>query len=127
MGKNFFSAFFGNHGATEILLQNGAEIDSRDKNGRCPLSYALRFAVMGSGNFEIVKLLFQHGANVNSKDNVGKSILNYAADSDNFRAVETLIEYGADVNTKENYSGKTALHYAVANENIDIKGPSDLN
>ena len=33
---------------------------------------------------------------------------------------ETLIEYGADVNTKENYSGKTALHYAIANENLDI-------
>lgn len=47
----------GNEGVVKLLLEKGADIDSRDKNGKTPLSAAAQFWHDG-----VVKLLLEKGA-----------------------------------------------------------------
>jgi ankyrin repeat protein len=60
---------------TELLLErSNAEIDSKDKSGRTPLSWA-----MEKGWENVVKLLLETGkVDVDSKDNSGRTPLSWA-------------------------------------------------
>ena len=46
-----------------LLLEKGAELDSKDNRGRTPLSHAA-----GSGHEAVVNLLLEKGAELESKD-----------------------------------------------------------
>jgi ankyrin repeat protein len=56
-----------------LLLEKGAELDSKDDNGRTPLWYAT------DGREAVVNLLVEKGAELDSKDNHGLMPLFYAA------------------------------------------------
>lgn len=76
----------GNHGKYEVaefFLQNGAEVDATDPDGRTPLHWC----TMNAKN-HIGRLLLKHGANVAKRDNQGNSVielLNYK-----FQALDAL-------------------------------------
>ncbi len=54
----------------KLLLHNGANMNTQDKQGQTPLLQAA-----GESNEAIVKLLLENGANVNVKDNYDKTLL----------------------------------------------------
>jgi ankyrin repeat protein len=56
-----------------LLLEKGAERDSKDNNGRTPLS---RAAMMG--HEAVVRLLLEKGAEPDSKDSDGQTPLSWA-------------------------------------------------
>ena len=62
----------------KFLLENGANINSKDKYGRCPLHFALYEGNQEAQTLEVVKFLIEKGADVNSKDGEGKICINRA-------------------------------------------------
>jgi ankyrin repeat protein len=89
----------------EFLIDNGADVNARDNEGRtalfsCPVD---RF----SG---ITNILFEHGADVNAVNKYGESFLfehNLTP-----QAIEQHLHHGADINIENRY-GETPLHAAV--------------
>jgi hypothetical protein len=94
----------------ELLADNGADINSKYKDGRTPLHFAV-----GSNQKDIAELLMAKGADVNMKDDSGLTALHYAAEKGSRDAVELLIANGVNVNEKNEKNGFTALHYAAEN------------
>ena len=81
----------GQEAVVKLLLQNGAEIESKDNyKAWTPLSLAARL-----GHKAVVKLLLQNGAEVESKDNNGRTPLSIAAENGQEAMVELLLQNGA--------------------------------
>jgi len=78
---------------TRMLLQHGAEVDTRDWQGRTALMYAIARDNMGS-----VEALLSAGADVNTQDIHGRTVLEYALYWGNPEMVQRLVAQGVDVN-----------------------------
>ncbi|KAL4923581.1 ankyrin repeat-containing domain protein [Aspergillus undulatus] len=59
----------------QILLENGARVDTRDNDGETPLSYAAKVHLPS-----IVKMLLDKGADINCKDKDGRTPMSHAVD-----------------------------------------------
>jgi ankyrin repeat protein len=100
----------GNEAVVRLLLDRGADVKAKDKNGET----ALHSAALWEGNEAIVRLLVERGADVNAKDKNGKTALHSAAFWEGNEAiVRLLVERGTDVNAKDK-NGKTVLHSWVS-------------
>ena len=118
----------------EILLGKGADINSRDTNGRTPLHLALE-----SGDKNIIKTLIFHGADVTARDNLAKSSIHHQAwgieecnvvtktgrtplhltvVAGDAECLNMLLDKGAPVNVKD-LDGRTPLHMAAARGQAD--------
>ena len=65
--KDLFEAtFYNDLGMVRSLLEIGADVNAKDKNGKTAL-------VMASNDTELVKLLLDKGADVNTKDKDNKT------------------------------------------------------
>ena len=132
-----------NHGSVvHALLQNGANLEIRDKvYGLTPLSWAVvggsdevirallaaganvEDAESGStpltiaarrGAVEATSLLLQHRANPNFIDrHYGKTPLHLCSELGSFRVAMHLLLHGADPNRLDLFNGKTPLYYAT--------------
>jgi len=89
-----------------LLLENGADVNTKDNDGWTPLMHAAE-----KGHKEVVELLIEKGADVNIQDEDGWTALMFASQNGHKEVVELLIEKGADVNAKD-YFGLTALMFA---------------
>lgn len=58
---------------TTLLLEQGADVNVKDKNGWTALIYATTHS-----SLDVVKLMIEQGADVNAKDKAGKSALDVA-------------------------------------------------
>jgi uncharacterized protein len=75
------------------LLDRGAAIDARDREGKTALARAAE-----ANKLQMMKLLLDRGANVNARAVDGSTPLFYAAHEDRGPAVALLLERGADPN-----------------------------
>ncbi len=92
----------------ELLLENGASVESKDKLGRTAVLSAVQ-----SRNAEAVRVLLAKGADVNARDAQQGTALQRAAGSfGNQAMVEDLIKAGADVNAADK-NGQTPLMWAA--------------
>ncbi len=109
--------------ATEILLENGSDINAKDNEGFVPLILAINDTVLPSeldgdakvargGREDVVELLLQHGANPNLPDPAGNTALHHAAQEDRRVILRLLLENKGDPNHKNN-EGATPLHTAA--------------
>ncbi|KAJ5742666.1 uncharacterized protein N7511_011237 [Penicillium nucicola] len=81
--------------STEILLEHGSYVNSRDKTGRSPLHHAAEAQNVD----KIVGLLIQYGADVNSRDMLGFTPLHrIVAKEGTWEAAGELLKAGADRN-----------------------------
>ena len=102
-----------------ILLEQGAEVDVLDVDGRTPFHHAVRNKHESSAR--LVQFLLDRGAALTIKDSRGKTPLHVAAQNQSDSAVEivrTLLQQGtiSAVNVNERDEDKsTALHFAVQN------------
>jgi ankyrin repeat protein len=87
------------------LIEQGADVNSRDKNGWTPLMYAASYAKPAT---EILQLLLAKGADVNAGNKEGQTALMIAAARHEGDAVKALLAKGADANVKDS-DGSTAL------------------
>jgi ankyrin repeat protein len=87
------------------LIEQGADVNSRDKNGWTPLMYAASYAKPAT---EILQFLLAKGADVNARNKQGQTALMIAAAGRKGEAVKALLAKGADINAKDD-DGSTAL------------------
>jgi hypothetical protein len=90
-----FAARAGSKLLVEELLEKGASLIARDKDGIQPLSYA----VVGETDKEcadIVRVLLDAGARVEAKDNKGWTALHFAIRNSFEDAIKILLQYGAN-------------------------------
>ena len=85
------------------LIEKGAKVDEKDKDGETALIWASFY-----GNLRIAEKLIESRTDVNQKDGSGWSALMFASNQGYLGIVELLIEEGADVNQK-NKDGNTVL------------------
>jgi ankyrin repeat protein len=57
-----YAAGNGHEAVVKLLLEKGAELETKDSSGRTPLSYAA-----GNGHEAVVKLLLEKGAELETK------------------------------------------------------------
>ena len=97
---------------TQLLIENGSDVNARDQNGITPLHL--------TNKLEIAKLLLENGANVkalsNTKYNANKwcNHQEYAIFWKSIDIVKLFLDNGADVDAKCN-CGTTTLHLAARN------------
>ena len=103
------SVLLGHEAVVELLLEKGADVDSKDDTGRTPLSWAAE-----NGHEAVVKLLLEKGADVSSKDKYGQTPLSWAAENGLEMVMKLLLEKGADVDSKDK-DGQTPLSWAAEN------------
>jgi ankyrin repeat protein len=138
------AAYRGDDVLARTLLQNGADVNSRDLNGCTPITEAVGgghlstvklliekggdlnapcasganplFIAASRGHEDIVRLLLDKGADFNRADAMGGSALTYAINEGHTGIVRTLINRGAEVNGRLTY-GETPLILAVKRDN----------
>lgn len=89
------------------LLDGGAALGSRDRQGAMPLTHAAK-----SGHADILELFLARGASINARDLDGSTALFAASEQDNQPAVQSLVAHGADVNLPGR-SGLTPIEAAA--------------
>lgn len=81
----------------ELLLQNGADVDTKNERGQT-LLYG---EVNKANNLEIVKLLVKYGADVNAIDNYRIPVISRAVFSRDINIIRFLIDKGVDIESAE--------------------------
>ncbi len=91
----------------QILLEHGASIDARNKEGLTPLVFAAY-----QDNEAVVNLLANKGADLKQKDNEGNGILHGAIMGSHEKIVGLLLAGGVDIES-EGHDRWTVLHEAA--------------
>ena len=120
---------------TQILLEAGAGVNARDKNGETALMWASRqgdvdrvklliksgadvnaiddafghTALMKANTAEVAQLLINAGAEINLCAKYGWTALEQSVDYGQYEKIKILLAAGADVNARNTCDGKTAL------------------
>jgi ankyrin repeat protein len=106
----------GNLGVVRVLLEHGANTESRDKYDYSPLE---RASVMKHA--EIAMFLLDHGADIKAQDKNKVTPLHCASAYGLLEVVRVLLKRGADVDAKGKYDS-TALHYASRSGQVEVAG-----
>ena len=99
----------------QVLIDAGADIETKDVEGHSPLHFACR-----SGSLDIVKLLVRAGAGVRVMDYEGHTCLTIAASCGHTETVRYLVGLKeVEVDYADDEDG-TALHLAADNNHADV-------
>ena len=108
------TARYGHLDVATLLLDRGANVESKTKDSYTALHRAAR-----NGHLDVVTLLLDRGANVESKTKHGYTALHDAARYGRINVATLLLDRGADVESKDKY-GFTALHNAAWYGHLDV-------
>ncbi|PMB63909.1 Serine/threonine-protein phosphatase 6 regulatory ankyrin repeat subunit C [Beauveria bassiana] len=98
----------GQDAIVKLLLEEGADIDAKDKDGRTPLSWAAE-----QGHEDVVKILLDNSADADPRDYSGRTPLSWAAAAGRTSAFALLLDSGnANADSPDN-NGRTPLSYAA--------------
>jgi len=114
-GPCHFAASLGSYDLMELLLNNGADKNERDRDGNPPLMWVIAH----NGSEELLELLVDNGSHVNIMNFAGESPLFLAAAHGLADKVQYLLENGAEV-TAVNLEGASPLHAAAANGDVGV-------
>jgi len=92
------AAIYKNPEVFKLLLDAGAELNSKDKYGRTAFVYALR----NNAPFDIIEEAIKKGADLNTKDKYGWTpLMHFAWFSSDRKIILLLLQNGADVNAAD--------------------------
>jgi len=92
----------------EMLLDCGANPDSRDHDGESAVHAAVR-----EESAQMLQILLKAGADPNLPSHLGKFPLHLAVEQNLLSLVRLMVDQGVDVEAREQAAGRTALHLAV--------------
>ena len=110
----FTAAEYNKVGCAELLIKEGANLETPDTEGRSPLWIAAQ-----GGHKAMVQLLLDRGANFEAANKKGATPLFIAVEYGHEDVVKILLEKGAVVGA-ENKKGNTPLTKAAAHENDEM-------
>ena len=106
-GKGVCPAMWSDPAVCRVLIDAGADVHTKNKNGRSPLHYACK-----SGTLDVVKMLVEADARVRDTDKDGRTCLMLAAYNGHTETVRYLVGLPeVDVNHRDS-EDDTALHHA---------------
>lgn len=110
------ASFFGHDKCAELLIGNGAGVDTRSSNqmNNMPLH-----AAAAGRHIEVARLLLENGAPVNARQHGGWTPLHAAAQNGDTSMAELLIGAGADVKSRAD-NNQTPLDLALIKGNQDM-------
>jgi len=76
--------------AVQFLLENGADVNTKDSKNFSLLMYCVQF-----NDLSLIQLALSYGARINDRDNSGYSALDYAITNNHLQSVILLVENGA--------------------------------
>lgn len=100
--------------SVNLLLAEGAYVDSVDAQGNTPLMVASKI-----GNPRIVRILLAHAPNINAKNLTGETALMIAAVNGQYHIAQQLVVRGANVD-EQNTEGLTAKELALRNGQAQV-------
>jgi len=109
-----FSSRYGHLSVVEYLVNQKADINSKDENDNTPLHFAAR-----NGHLSVVEYLVNQKADINSKDENDNTPLHFAARNGHLSVVEFLVNQKADINSKDE-NDNTPLHFAARNGHLSV-------
>lgn len=102
----------------DLLLQDGADVDSADAQGNRPLHEAAR-----CGHLDVVQVLLANGAKIDAKtDPLGVSALMLAIEHGHQDIVRLLISRGASLAARNRLNGQGVLHLAAQRGDMTVVG-----
>ncbi|KAL1595277.1 hypothetical protein SLS60_009967 [Paraconiothyrium brasiliense] len=101
------ASYFGHSAVVSLLLNKGADLESKNIGGKTPLSYAAM-----NGYEAVVKLLLVNGADLEHNSKRGQTPLSLAAENGHEAVVKLLLDKGADLESKDRDSC-TPLSFAA--------------
>ena len=106
-----FAAEVGCPEVTRILLEHGADVGLRDKNGQVPLHLVSGRSRVKDENERLIltRLLLEHSADVNAQDMRGATPLHLASYHRRPTIARLLLNRGANINA-ENAQGRNPMH-----------------
>ncbi|KAL6229079.1 hypothetical protein BDW75DRAFT_250178 [Aspergillus navahoensis] len=111
--------------AAELLIEAGADLETRDHNGKTILFYwCQRFDHPPFTNERIVSFLLRHGVNVRATDHNGDTSLHVSAVTHRpgpNSTIQLLVDAGADINEGRDGDGMTPLMVAAQNSRFNIE------
>ncbi|KAH3720657.1 hypothetical protein DPMN_063560 [Dreissena polymorpha] len=108
------AAYCGEHEIADLLIMNGARVNTKDNKWLTPLHRACC-----SKSEETVKVLLKHQADVNARDKNWQTPLHVAAANNAVRCAEALIPLLTNVNVSDR-GGRTSLHHAAFNGHKEV-------
>ena len=78
--------------AVQFLLENGGDVNTKDKKGFTLLMYCVQF-----NDMSLIKLALSYGATIGSRDKSGFTALDYAIKNNNLEVIKLLCNNGAIV------------------------------
>ncbi|KAK5654577.1 hypothetical protein OQA88_7206 [Cercophora sp. LCS_1] len=100
-----YACAWGREGTARLLVEMGADVNSRDAWGHTPLTRAVACDKTGRG---LLEFLVERGADVDSRSNDGSTPLGHAIAYACLDAAVFLLERGADIDNRDGM-GDTAL------------------
>jgi len=97
-----------------ILLAEGADVDTVNQNGETPLMLASEI-----GNMRMLNIILMHAPNVNKKNKNGETALMIAAENGQLYVANRLIQEEAKIDIKNN-QGETAVELATKNGHKEV-------
>ena len=94
-------------GVKKILAKKPDSVNSKDKDGKTPLHFAVQ-----SGNIDVSEFFLAQGADINAKDGKGNTPLHTALALKQAEIAKFLLSKGADVTIKD-ADGTPAIIYAL--------------
>jgi ankyrin repeat protein len=110
------ASWYGGIKVARLLLEHGAKINARNKEGCTPLHRSLIELDddFPDSHFDVTRLLLEHGADVEALDNNHWTPLHVASQCHSFRATRLLLEHGANIHAR-NKEDQTTTQLLLTN------------
>jgi hypothetical protein len=108
------AASAGHSDILSLLIEHGADMGGRDKDGHTPLHRA-----SDNARLEVGQLLLNRGADINVQNDCNNTPLIFAANSGHAEFTRILLERGAMIDARGRL-GRTPLHWAADNGQSEV-------
>lgn len=109
--------FYDNIRIIRFLIENGADIEYRDKAGYAPLDFATM-----NNNKEIIQLLLDNGATVERNNDIlvakRKDLLDHVKDPDTYQILNSKVKIVKELRAAQNYKNEGILRIAMEKQKI---------